>query len=141
VRNDIFDIWGGVGGTLNGIVTGLVGIIGGLASGNWGRAAVGGLDLGAALIMPRLGSSGGLRHPGPGQNLMPASTSRVNLASGWHDDLVARAGYWNSSAQFGWIERAWAGPGIEPGLYGQAYRILGTIGFGIAGVLQWATGP
>jgi hypothetical protein len=96
-------------------------------------------DLGATLSMPRLGSHGGLRHPG-GSPVLPESGTKPNNASIWHDDFVGRSGYWNSSAQFGWIRRAWAGPGVEPGLYGQAYRILGTVGFGVAGALQWATG-
>jgi len=138
-RGELLDVWGGISGTLNGIVTGLTRALSGLFTLNGRMLGEGLSDLGGALSMPRLGSHGGLRHPGSSP-VLPESGTKPNNASIWHDDFVGRFGYWNSGAQFGWIQRAWAGPGVEPGPYGQAYRILGTVGFGIAGALQWATG-
>jgi RHS repeat-associated protein len=136
---ELLDVYGGIFGTLNGIVTGFVETLAGVFTLNERMLGRGLGDLGGALSMPRLGSHGGLRHPG-GPSRLPESGTKPNNASIWHDDFVGRFGYWNSAAQFGWIERAWTGPGVEPGPYGQAYRILGTVGFGIAGALQWATG-
>ena len=39
-----------------------------------------------------------------------------------------------------WIQRAWTGSGVEMGPWGQAYRLYGTIGFGILGAGQAAAG-
>jgi hypothetical protein len=132
-------------------VTGTIEVLAGLFTFNPRMLGEGLWDFGTALVMPRLGSAGGLNHPG-NSGTLPRSGTKPDNASIWHDDFVGRNGYWNSAAQFGWIRRAWAGlgekdqqslglgRGVEPGPYGQAYRILGTIGFGVLGVVQWATG-
>lgn len=90
--------------------------------------------------MPRAGSASGLGWPGPGSSgITPATGTKLNNASIWHDAYTGRNGF-GSAAQFGWIQRAWAGPGTELGPYGQAYRVLGTVGFGLAGAVQAAAG-
>ena len=45
-----------------------------------------------------------------------------------------------ASKQFGWIDRAWLGRGTQPGVWGQAYRLYGTAGFGVLGGLQLMIG-
>ncbi|MDX2145882.1 MAG: RHS repeat-associated core domain-containing protein, partial [Planctomycetota bacterium] len=135
--NEVADLAGGGMGHMYGMVKGIVGISKGVASlssgGDGSQIFNGVFTVFASLVMPRLGSHGGLNWPGTSSNagLVPGSTSTVNLASIAHDKAVDRAaGFLVASNHFGWIARSWAGPGVQPGLFGNAYRALGTVGFG-----------
>jgi hypothetical protein len=76
-----------------------------------------------------------------GNNNLSGTNTSVHWASLWHDLQVAALN-WGPAAQFGWIVRAWSWntPGVPLGPYGQFYRLYGTIGFGVIGVLQLAIG-
>jgi RHS repeat-associated protein len=139
IRSEFLDIAGGAAGTAVGLADGLVRLVDGLLTLGWENVAEGAWRTLKTLSMPRLGRDGGLGHGGPGSTI-PASNSKVQRASNWHDREVDLYGFGSSATQFGWIRRAWRGDGVEPGPYGQAYRLLGTVGFGIAGGVQWALG-
>ena len=141
ISGDFWDLGGGLFGTPYGLIRGVAETIGGAITGNTEVATQGLADIVGALSMPREGSAGGWRWPGTGSDAphWPESNTKVNLASEWHDWWTGGRGF-GSRAQFGWIKRAWGGPGVEPGPYGQAYRILGTVGFGLVGSLQWLVG-
>jgi hypothetical protein len=113
----------------------------GIVTGDLGMIGRGIRTLGSALLIPRAGSASGLGWPGtPGNTgITPATGTKLDNASIWHDTFTAVAGL-GSAAQFGWIERAWTGPGRELGLFGQAYRLVGTAAFGLAGATQAAAG-
>lgn len=135
--NDIADLVGGVIGHAYGAVVGFGGIAQGIAHGNFAQIGGGVSSLVSDVIIPRLGSHGGLDWPGTQSNvgLIPGSSSQPNLASIEHDVATGRpGGMWVGANHLGWVHDAWAGPGIQPGLYGNAYRIAGTVGFGLAGV-------
>ena len=129
---------GAVVGTPYGILKGMYGIGEGIVTANLRTIGRGFADIGAAAVMLRSGSASGLLHPGTGRSLTPNTGTKLDGASRWHDgqeNLMT-----NSAAQFGWIERAWTGSGTELGPWGQAYRIYGTVGFGIVGAGQTALG-
>jgi hypothetical protein len=138
---DVLDFAGGLYGTASGIAKGIYEVGTGIATLDSAAIQQGLYDFGSAL-MPRLGSAGGLNYPGFSDTLSRffGSDSQPNNASIWHDSAVSQRGFMSSSNQFGWITRAWTGPGIQPGLYGQAYRLLGTTGFGLGGTVQWGLG-
>jgi len=97
-------------------------------------------DFASVFTMPRLSSHGGLNWPGTADNsgIVPESGDQVNNASIWHDNQLAKPeAFLNPYNHFTWIYLSWFGPGIEPGLYGQAYRLLGTVGFGVIGGSLW----
>jgi RHS repeat-associated protein len=79
-RGELLDVWGGISGTLNGIVTGFIRALGGAFTLNDRMLGEGLMDLGGALSMPRLGSHGGLRHPGSSA-VLPESGTKPNNAS------------------------------------------------------------
>jgi RHS repeat-associated protein len=135
------EIFGSVVGTLHGIGVGILRIGQGIVAGDLGMIGRGIRTLGSALVMPRAGSASGLGWPGtPGNTgITPTTGTKLNNASIWHDTYTGTVGL-GSAAQFGWIERAWTGPGFELGLFGQAYRLVGTAAFGLAGAAQAATG-
>ena len=140
VKGEAGDIFGAVVGTPFGILKGLYGIGKGVVTGDLGTIGDGFKSLGS-VAMPRAGSHSGLGWPGtPGNaGITPGTGTKLNNASIWHDKFTTTNGF-GSNAQFGWIQRAWAGPGVEPGIYGQAYRVLGTVGFGLIGGIQAAAG-
>jgi hypothetical protein len=142
LRGEGIEMGGGIAGTVGGILGGLALIGIGAAVLNPGFVGAGVKSIGAAVSMPRSGSHTGLLYPGTpgGASHIPASDTKLHHASVWHDDYVGRHGYWNSSAQFGWIARAWTGEGVELGPWGQSIRLVGTIGFGLVGGVQWLTG-
>jgi RHS repeat-associated protein len=137
---ELLDVAHGLGGTVEGLVRGLFGTLHGLATLNPDTLVAGLYGLFAASVMPRLGGSGGLNHPGPDANPTASSGSKVDNASIVHDVELGGRGPWVSQPYFGWIYNAYLGPGVEPGAYGQAYRALGTVGFGIPGTLLWSFG-
>jgi RHS repeat-associated protein len=141
LRGDVLDFMGGLYGTVRGIIRGVYELGAGVVTFDGGQFELGLYDLGSSLAMPRLDSHGGLNWPGTSDNsgLFPESNTQVENASIWHDAAVAESGF-RAANQFGWITRAWSGPGIQPGIYGQAYRVVGTAGFGIAGAAEWAVG-
>jgi RHS repeat-associated protein len=138
LRGDVLDLGGGIYGTVSGIIKG-VGEIGlGIAKLDSTMFKQGAGNLGAALVMPRLNNHGGLNWPGTVDNSpaspFPSSGTKVENASIAHDIDVKRSGFLHSAAaEFRWIANSWSGSGTEPGPYGQAYRLLGTVGFGVAG--------
>jgi hypothetical protein len=138
LKGEALEIAGGVVGTPYGILNGLYGIGKGIVTGNPGAIGRGFANLGAAVTMLRSGSASGLLHPGKGAALTPDTGTKLNNASLWHDGQRNLAA--SSAAQFGWIQRAWAGPGTELGPWGQVYRLYGTVGFGNIGVGQAALG-
>ena len=103
------------------------------------KTAVNGfLELVSSVIMLRSGPSSGLGHPGKHDPFTPHPGTQPDYASDWHDgeeNLTTSA-----SKQFGWIDRAWLGRGTQPGVWGQAYRLYGTAGFGVLGGLQLMIG-
>ncbi len=138
VEGEALEIAGGLVGTPEGILRGLYGIGRGLVTADLGALGGGFVNVGAAAIMIRSGSASGLLHPGKGAALTPDTGTKLNNASLWHDGQRNLAT--SSAAQFGWIQRAWFGPGTELGPWGQAYRIYGTVGFGIIGAGQAVLG-
>ena len=134
LRGDVLDLAGGVYGTLRGIGQGLYNIGAGLATLDPTRIGQGVYDL-VSPVVPRLGSHGGLNYPGTPDNSspFPSTGTKPNNASIVHDLDVGQTGFLHSAPHFRWIANAWAGPGVEPGIYGQAYRLVGTAGFGTAG--------
>lgn len=146
-RTDVAAMAYGTMATATGILGGLgtipAGIGIGLATGNFLPLGDSLLEVPQALTMPRYAGWGGLGHPGihiRGKDVssFPTLDTRVDQASRWHDGVqnIARS----SGAQFEWIRQAWTGAGAEPGLYGQAYRVLGTIGFAAVGGAQYLLG-
>jgi hypothetical protein len=95
-----------------------------------------------AVIIPRLGSAGGYNWPGPSGDTgwVQSSGTQPNEGATYHDADVAKDGFWVSGPYFRFVGNIWGGPGVQPGLYGQAYRITGTVGFGAAGSLLWLIG-
>jgi len=134
LRGDVLDLVGGVYGTARGIGQGLYNIGAGLATLNPARIGQGFYDLVSPAVL-RLGSHGGLNYPGTPDNSspFPSTGTKPNNASIIHDLDVAQTGFSHSAPHFRWIANAWGGPGVEPGFYGQAYRLVGTAGFGAAG--------
>lgn len=133
--NEVLDIAGAVNGHLGGVEAGVSKLAAGnIREGLW--------DI-ATAATPRLGSHGGLNHPGENP-LAFESTSQPNLASIDHDNAMARGGVWNgflrSEHHFRWIANSFAGPGVQAGPYGQAFRLVGTAAFGIAGGALWLSG-
>lgn len=62
--------------------------------------------------------------------------TRLDYAALYHDyrsDLAQGLGLRPGIAHHQWIRDAWAGPGHEPGVFGQAIRLLGTPSFYIFG--------
>jgi hypothetical protein len=41
---------------------------------------------------------------------------------------------------FQWVTDTYVGPGLEPGIFGQAYRAAGTVAFPVFGVASKLTG-
>ena len=135
---EALEIFGAVVGTAYGIARGLYGMGKGIVTGSFGTFARGVGDTLSAAVMLRSGSASGLGWPGRGGQVTPHTGTRLNGASRWHDgqsNLTQSA-----SPQFGWIQRAWTGSGVEMGPWGQAYRLYGTVGFGILGAGQAAAG-
>jgi hypothetical protein len=120
---------------------GLWGIGRGIVTGDFSSIRGGLLDItGAAL--PKYGAFTGLSWPGTA-SLSPISWVVNNTldagASQWHDGQVLT----RSSAQFGWMNRAWTGGDGRAGVgdlaigpYGQAVRAVGTAAFGTIGLAQ-----
>jgi hypothetical protein len=137
IAGEILDIGGGVYGTPYGLIERVAETIAGAATLNGTVSETGLKVAGKALSMPRLGSHGGFGRSGTKFNapIWPESNTKVNRASIWHDWFTSQHGY-GSAAQFGWIQHAWFGPGVEPGSCGQAYRLLGTIDFGIFAIVE-----
>jgi RHS repeat-associated protein len=137
-------IWGTLFGVSYGIGKGLYdigrGIIDTITKGDAHRIGTGVLDV-AAAVTPRADSMTGWRWPGTplNQGITPAAGTRLEGASSWHDGEWGNRHY-GSASQFGWIERAWTGPGALPGPYGLAVTLVGTAGFGLAGSIQAAAG-
>jgi RHS repeat-associated protein len=134
--NDVADAVGGVVGHMYGAVTGVAEIARGIGTLEPGHIGKGLFNLFATVAMPRLGSHGGLNWPGTANNngLIAGSNSTVNLSSIDHDEATgAPGGMLVSANHLGWVAQTYAGDGIQPGLYGSAYRGLGTVGFGIFG--------
>jgi hypothetical protein len=140
LRGDVLDLGGGIYGTISGIVEGLAEILAGAVRLNSEVFGQGLVDLSTALSMPRLNNSGGLNWPGNSSPVFAESGTKVENASVRHDALLQQYGALVSYPYFYWIAQSWAGPGVEPGAYGQAYRTLGTIGFGVPGAVLWALG-
>jgi RHS repeat-associated protein len=144
LEGDVLDFVGGLYGTARGIAQGVYEIGAGIATLDSGQIEQGLYDFGSSFAVPRLDAHGGLNWPGTKDNygLFLESGTQVENASIWHDRAVGSepGGFFHSSNQFGWITRAWTGPGVQPGLYGQAYRLLGTLGFGAAGTVEWGLG-
>jgi hypothetical protein len=137
--NDIKDFAGFVLGPILGILEGLFNIGAGIANFSLSRIGLGLFQIGA-VGMPRLGADGGLAHPTTLSVFQPLiswlrSGSSLSRASQNHDIRMGdpNFGFLSSRAHFNWIRDAWANPGVQPGLFGQSYRALGTIGFGVAG--------
>jgi hypothetical protein len=115
----------------------------GAASRDAGMLGEGAYNLVSAIVMPRYDSHGGINWPGTSSNqgLIPGSAGMVNLSSSAHDRAVGQpGGFWQSSNHFNWIGSAWMGPGVQPGIYGNAYRALGTVGFGVAATVLRSIG-
>jgi hypothetical protein len=139
-KGEALEIFGAVVGTPYGVLRGLYGMGKGVVTGDLGTIGDGFKSLGSA-AMPRAGSHSGLGWPGTPKNvgITPGTGTKLNNASIWHDNFTSANGF-GSRAQSGWIQRAWTGPGVELGIYGQAYRVLGTVGFGLAGGAQAVMG-
>lgn len=136
IAGDALDLAGGGYGHIRGIGVGGYEIGKGILTFAFSTLGSGVRSVLSALVMPRLGSHGGLNWPGTGDNsgYFPETGTQVNEASIQHDGAVSvPGGFLRSANHFNWIVDAWAGPGIQPGLYGQAYRLIGTVGFGAAG--------
>lgn len=141
LKADVIDAMGFVYGTIHGVVEGAIEIAEGVMALDAGVFGEGLYDA-ATAAFPRLGSHGGLNWPGTHDNsaLFPASGSKANNASIAHDLAVGRSGFMNSAVHAAWISAAWTGPGVEPGIFGQAYRGVGTAAFGAASGILWAAG-
>ncbi len=139
VGGELGEVSGGIAGPLYGVGSGLVEIGKGIATLDLAGAGWGAFELVKALVQPRSGSHSGWGYPGDSGAILPETGTKLDNASIWHDWYVRKHGY-GSEAQFGWIVRAWTGPGVELGPWGQAYRLLGTVGFGVAGAMQAAAG-
>jgi RHS repeat-associated protein len=137
LAGEAFEISGAIVGTLWGIGKGLFQIGKGIVTGDLATIGRGFANLGATLML-RSGSASGLLHPGKGRAMTPATGTRLDNASLWHDGVQNLAT--DSAPQFEWIRRAWAGPGSELGPWGQVYRVYGTVGFGLIGAGQAALG-
>ena len=137
--NDLKDAAGLVIGPIIGILDGLHNIAMGIVNMKPLRIALG-IGQIAAVAMPRLGGEGGLLYPSPNpvfasiQNWL-SNDSQLGVANRNHDAKMPGGGYFSSAAHFGWIVDAFSNPGNQPGPAGQAYRILGTVGFGVAGAV------
>jgi len=138
LRADALEVMGGLYGYARGTQEGLTEIGAGLATGDAKRVAVGVGHL-LAMVVPRAGSHSGLDHPGAHTPAFDSGTTNNN-ASIKHDLAAMGPGFWKASVHAQWIVDAWTGPGTQPGLYGQAYRVVGTVGFGIASAVLWAAG-
>ena len=133
IDGDILDGLGGVASIVRGTGEGILNVGTGLLTGNLGRVGSGLADL-FSPVVPRLGSHGGLHHPGTRDNSswLAGSGTKSNSASVHHDWDVGKHGFGASGPHANWIVNAWTGYGVEPGVYGQVYRIVGTAGFGLA---------
>jgi RHS repeat-associated protein len=139
---DVRGLAGGIVGHLHGITTGAAGMIKGAATLDASTFGNGAYAFLTAVVMPRHDSHGAINWPGTESNvgLIPGSGGRVNNGSIRHDADMQRHGFDSSVSHFRWIENAWVGPGTHPGLYGNVYRGLGTVGFGVAGAILRAAG-
>jgi hypothetical protein len=99
-----------------------------VGSGNWMSAAGATAAAIGHIAIPRYGSFGGAGYGVPTNASLSLIMNSVDAAAQWHDE---------KGKELGWVKRAWTNPsGLRPpGVFGEAYRILGTIGFGAAGVI------
>ncbi|MCK6554081.1 hypothetical protein L6Q96_05785, partial [Candidatus Binatia bacterium] len=135
------DLGGLFYGTVSGITRGAVQLAWGMATLNPALVKFGSYDTGT-VVVPRLSNAGGLNWPGRTGDTGPIQSSgtKPNEAAISHDIEVGRDGFLVSPPYFRFVANMWAGPGVEPGLYGQAYRLAGTVGFGVPGSLLWLVG-
>jgi len=132
------EIAGAIAKPFHNLFRGLGNLITGIFTGNWRQAVSGLFEMTIGVAFPGLGGKGGLLW---GDEGFPSSGTKPDIASGGHDLAMSRPGGWKSSSNhFAWIRDSFTGPGREPGPYGQVYRVVGAVGFGIAGTVLWVAG-